>query len=467
VGVTGAVLDTGLTPQAIPTRAASPARVAERVEAGSRWFDAAIRYPLHCRQHCRQDRAGGVTGKEERDGMSEQRRLGFGTRAVHAGERPPRPDFVPTTTPIYPSSSFMYEQLGDLDAVFGNERAGYVYSRYGNPTVAAMETAVAALEGTATAIAFGSGMAALHAACLFAGLGPGARVVASRDLYGATYALLGTLFRTLGAEPTFVDITDLAAVERALAGGARALVFETISNPLLRVADVPALARLARAAGALSICDNTFASPYLLRPLEHGVDLIVHSTTKYLGGHGDVLGGIICCDAAQRLALLEIAKMTGGVAGPFEAWLVLRGLKTLPLRMRQHSANALAVAQHLAAHPKVARVNYPGLPSHPQHALAARLLHGGCAGGMLSFEIAGAGRAEVFRFMGALRLVVPAPTLGDVYTLTLYPAHASHRALTPAQRAEVGIGEGLVRLSVGIEEVEDIIADLDGALAAV
>jgi cystathionine gamma-synthase/methionine-gamma-lyase len=217
----------------------------------------------------------------------------------------------------------------------------------------------------------------------------------------------------------------------------------------------------------LSICDNTFASPYLFRPIEHGVDLIVHSTTKYLGGHGDVMGGAICCDTVQRLELLEIAKMTGGICGPFEAWLVLRGLKTLPLRMRQQSANALAVATHLAAHPKVARVNYPGLPSHPQHALATRLLGGGCAGGMLSFEIAGAGRAEVFRFMEALRLVVPAPTLGDVYTLTLYPAHSSHRALTPAQRAEVGIGEGLVRLSIGIEEVADILADLDGALATV
>jgi cystathionine gamma-synthase/methionine-gamma-lyase len=361
----------------------------------------------------------------------------------------------------------MYEQLDDLDAVFGNERPGYVYSRYANPTVHAMETALAALEGTEAAIAFSSGMAALHASFLLAGLGPGARVVASRDLYGATYTLLGKLFTRLGAETTFVDVTDLAAVERALAGGAQALVFETVSNPLLRVADTPRLVELARAAGALSLCDNTFASPYLHRPAEHGVDLVIHSTTKYLGGHGDVTGGIICCDAARRLELGEISKMVGGIAGPFEAWLVLRGLKTLPLRMRQHSANALAVATYLEQHPKVARVNYPGLRGHPQHALATRLLGGGCAGGMLSFEIAGAGQAEVFRFMEALRLVVPAPTLGDVYTLTLYPAHSSHRALTPAQRAEIGIAEGLVRLSVGIEEAEDIIADLDQALAVV
>ena len=400
--------------------------------------------------------------------MGEEQRRAFETEAVHAGERPPRPDFVPTTTPIYPSSSFMYEQLGDLDAVFGSEREGYVYSRYGNPTVTAMETAVAALEGMEAAIAFGSGMAALHAALLLSGIGPGAHVVASRDLYGATYSLLGTLFARLGVETTFVDVTDLGQVERALAAGAaRALVFETVSNPLVRVADAPALARLARQAGALSICDNTFASPYLYQPARDGVDLVVHSATKYLGGHGDVMGGVICCSAGQRRDLVEISKMVGGIAGPFEAWLVLRGLKTLPLRMRQHSENALAVATHLAEHSRVERVNYPGLPAHPQHAVAARLLRQGCAGGMLSFEMRQAGRAEVFRFMEALRLIVPAPSLGDVYTLTLYPAHASHRALTPEQRAEVGIGEGLVRLSIGIEAADDIIADLDRALAAV
>ncbi len=400
--------------------------------------------------------------------MGDERQPGFGTRAVHAGERPPRPDYVPTTTPIYPSSSFMYESLADLDAVFGNERAGYVYGRYGNPTVEAMETAMAALEGTEAAIAFGSGMAALHAVLLAAGVKPGTRVVASRDLYGATYGLLHKLFRGLGVETTFVDVTDLESVERALAGDdVRALIFETVSNPLLRVADTPALARLARAAGATSICDNTFVSPYLHRPVEHGVDLVVHSTTKYLGGHGDVTGGVICCDAAHRLELMEISKMVGGISGPFEAWLVLRGLKTLPLRMRQHSQNGMAVATYLEGHPRVSRVNYPGLPQHPQHELAAHLLRDGCYGGMLSFEIAGADQAQVFRFMEALRLVIPAPTLGDVYTLTLYPAHSSHRALTANQRAEVGIGEGLVRLSVGIEDAEDLIADLDQALAAV
>jgi cystathionine gamma-synthase/methionine-gamma-lyase len=400
--------------------------------------------------------------------MGQQRRRGLATQAVHAGERPPPPDFIPTSTPIYPASSYMYPQLGDLDAVFGNERPGYVYGRYGNPTVQAMETAIAALEGTDDAIAFGSGMAALHAAFLHVGLGPGGHIVASRDLYGATYALLGTLFQRLGCTTTFVDVTDLNAVEAALTlAGTRALVFETVSNPLVRVANVPALAVAAQRAGVVSICDNTFASPYLCQPASHGIDLVVHSTTKYLGGHGDVMGGVICCSAAIRRDLLEIAKLTGGICGPFEAWLVLRGIKTLPLRMRQHCANALAVARFLADHPKVACVNYPGLAGHPQHGLAAALMRDGMAGGMLSFEIAAATQPDVFRFMEALTLAVPAPTLGDVYTLTLYPAHSSHRALTPEQRAQVGISDRLVRFSIGIEDVDDIIADLDSALAHV
>lgn len=399
--------------------------------------------------------------------MSQRDQHGFSTRAVHVGERPSRPDFMPTTTPIYLSSSFTYEQLDDLDAVFGNERGGYVYTRYGNPTIDAMEKAIASLEGTEAAIGFASGMAALHAAFLQAGVGPGQRVVASRDLYGATYAILGRLFTRLGAQVEFVDITDHDAVEAALAGGAAALVFETVSNPLLRIADVPALTALARTAGAVSICDNTFVSPYLYQPAQAGVDLVVHSTTKYLGGHGDSTGGVICCSAARRRELLEITKMVGGIAGPFEAWLVLRGLKTLPLRMRAHSANAQTVAQALASHPAVSRVNYPGLPTHPQRPLAKALFCRGEYGGMLSFDIRGATRATVFRFMEALQLVIPAPTLGDVYTLTMYPAHSSHRALSPDERAAIGIGDGLVRLSVGIEEEADIIADLTQALAAI
>jgi cystathionine gamma-synthase/methionine-gamma-lyase len=244
----------------------------------------------------------------------------------------------------------------------------------------------------------------------------------------------------------------------------KAVFCEIISNPLLKVADVPAVAELAHAHGAEMIVDSTFATPYLVRPLTLGVDYVVHSSTKYLGGHGDVLGGVVVTSAARRKRLWELIKLTGGNLGPDQAWLTMRGLKTLPLRMAQHCRNAAAVAAWLAEHPRIAQVNYPGLPGHPQHAVATRLFRDGCYGGMVSFEIAGADRAQVFRFMEALELILPATTLGDVYSLMLYPAHSSHRTLSPEERAAIGIGEGLVRLSVGIEDVEDIIADLDQAL---
>ena len=387
------------------------------------------------------------------------------TQAVHAGERGPRPDFTPVVTPIYNSVGYLYESMDQLDAVFGAEREGYVYTRYGTPTNAALERAVAILEGGEAALSFASGMAAVHAALLATGLEAGQAVVSAHDVYGASYALLANLFTSLGIRVHFVDIVDLASVERTIAEEKPKAVFcEIISNPLLKVADVQALAELAHAHGAEVIVDSTFATPYLAQPLTLGVDYVVHSSTKYLGGHGDALGGIVVASAERRKRLWELIKITGGNLGPNQAWLTMRGLKTLPLRMVQHCRNAAAVAAWLAEHPRIARVNYPGLPSHPQHDVANRLFRDGCYGGMVSFEIAGADQAQVFRFMEALKLVLPATTLGDVYSLTLYPAHSSHRALSPQQRAAIGIGEGLVRLSVGIEDVEDIIADLEQAL---
>jgi cystathionine beta-lyase/cystathionine gamma-synthase len=232
----------------------------------------------------------------------------------------------------------------------------------------------------------------------------------------------------------------------------------------MKVADIPAISKIAHQIGTKVIVDNTFATPFLFQPLKHGVDFCVHSTTKYIGGHGDVLGGAIITSRENRSALHEIIKMTGGNLGPTEAWLTLRGLKTLPLRMRQHCLNAMEVARWLEGHPRVARVNYPGLSSHPQHELAKRLFSPGFFGGMISFEIKNAGKEEVFRFMEALDLILPATTLGDVYSLTLYPAMSSHRALGPEERAKVGISDSLVRLSVGIEESSEIIEDLERAL---
>jgi len=387
------------------------------------------------------------------------------TQAVHAGERGPRPDFTPVVTPVYNSVGYLYESMEQLDAVFGGEREGYVYPRFGTPTNAALERAVATLEGGEAALSFASGMAAIHAALLATGLEAGQAVVSAQDVYGASYALLARLFTALGIRVRFVDIADLASVERAIAEEKpRAVFCETISNPLLKVADVQALAELAHAHAAEMIVDSTFATPYLVRPLTLGADYVVHSSTKYLGGHGDVLGGIVVASAERRERLWEIIKMTGGNMSPNQAWLTMRGLKTLPLRMAQHCRNAAAVAAWLAEHPRIAKANYPGLPGHPQHSVATRLFREGCYGGMVSFEIAGADQAQVFHFMEALKLVLPATTLGDVYSLTLYPAHSSHRALSPEERAAIGIGEGLVRLSVGIEDVEDIVSDLDQAL---
>ncbi|MBA2597154.1 MAG: PLP-dependent transferase [Chloroflexia bacterium] len=388
---------------------------------------------------------------------------GFSTRAVHAGERAPRPDFTPTATPIYSATAFVYDDTDTLDAVFGNERPGYVYTRYANPTTTAVEAAIASLEGTEDAVAFASGMAAVHAAMLLDARA-GDRIVAAPDVYGATYAILTRLLPTLGIETVFVDLLDLDAVGVALKASRPALVYaETISNPLLRVADLGAVTALAHRYGSRVAVDNTFATPWLVTPAAFGVDSVIHSTTKYLGGHGDVTGGAIATTAARAAELREINKLIGSVAGPFESWLTLRGLKTLPLRLKQQSDSAREVAAWLAGDTRVSRVNYPGL-AHLGGAEA--MFNRPERGGMISFDIRDAGRDDVFRFFEALHLVVPATTLGDVYSLVLYPAISSHRAVPPEERARIGISDGLVRLSVGIEDVADIIADLDGALTA-
>jgi cystathionine beta-lyase/cystathionine gamma-synthase len=389
----------------------------------------------------------------------------FATRAVHAGERAARPDYTPVVAPIHPSVGFVYDSMDDLDAIFATTRDGYVYPRYGSPTVTAFEAAMADLEGGAAGHAFASGMAAIHAALLAAGVRAGTAVVAALDLYGATTTLLNRLLAELGATSHLVDVTDLAAVEAALAAARpAALLVEIISNPLLKVADVPALAGLAHRYGAQLLVDNTFASPYLYTPLAHGADYVIHSATKYIAGHGDVMAGIVVTTSDNRRKLYELNKLVGAVLGPFEAWLAVRGLKTLPLRVRQQCANAARLAEWLAGHPKIARVNYPGLAAHPGHGLARRLFGEQGFGGMLSFDIAGADQAAAFRFMERLALCQPATTLGDIYTLVLHPATSSHRSLSAAERARVGIGEGLVRLSAGIEAADDLIADLEQAL---
>lgn len=399
--------------------------------------------------------------------MQDQPRHAFDTRAVHAGERLEPGAARPVSGAIHPSVGYTFADSATLDAVLGDASADFVYSaRYGNPTVRAFERAIASLEQTEDAFAFASGMAALHMALLAAGVRAGGHVVAAADIYGATYTLLQRVFAELGATVTFVDVLDLAAVADAVAARAtQALVVETISNPLLKVADLPALARIAHNNGAHLLVDNTFASPYLVNPAGYGADMVIHSATKFIAGHGDVMAGVVATSAAYRARLLDLTKLIGSSAGPFEAWLALRGLKTLSLRLQRQCASALDIAAWLTRQPGVGRVNYPFLPDHPQIDLMHRLSDGRGGGGVLSFTLDGAGRAEVFAFMDALRLVQPATTLGDIYSLVLYPAISSHRSLTAAERRALGIGDDLVRLSVGIEAAADIKADLAQALA--
>ena len=272
----------------------------------------------------------------------------------------------------------------------------------------------------------------------------------------------------LGVETRYAPATDLAAFEEAVKAARPRVVFvETISNPLLRVVDIAAIVEIAHQARAMAVIDSTFASPRLLTPLEFGADFVVHSTTKYLNGHGDATGGIVVCgDKASMAPLRQVSKLVGGILGPFEAYLTLRGVKTLALRMPRQCQTARQIAERLAQHPAVEQVHYPGLASHPDHAIASRLLRDGLAGAVVAFALRGAGKAEVFRFMDALQLCCAGTTVGDIYSQMLYPAISSHRALAPEERHRLGIGDGLVRLSVGIEEPEDLIADIEQALAA-
>jgi cystathionine gamma-synthase/methionine-gamma-lyase len=387
----------------------------------------------------------------------------FSTQAVQAGNDMPAPQGHPVSPSIYPAVTYTYDNMDNLSAAL-HENAGYSYSRYGSPTIAMLEKAVAALEGTEDAVAYASGMGALHGALAQANITPDRPVVAARNVYGATYALLNKMYADSGAL-RFVEITDRDAVQAAIEQyRPHAVVLETISNPLLKIPDIPAVTRWAHDHGAIVIVDNTFATPYLYRPIVHGVDVVVHSATKYLGGHGDVLAGVVATSAVRANELHMQSRYHGAILGSFEAWLTLRGLRTLALRLREQCANALKIAEWMTDHRSIARVIYPGLPVHPDHALARQLFRADHFGGIVSFELRQAAEPEVFRFMERLKLIQAATSLGDVYSLLLYPAQSSHHALGREERLRQGIGDGLVRLSVGIEDAEDIIADLDQAL---
>jgi cystathionine beta-lyase/cystathionine gamma-synthase len=387
------------------------------------------------------------------------------TKAVHAGDRKKPASHTPVTTPIHTASSFFYDSMEQLDRVFAREEEGYCYSRYDNPSSAALEELLTSLENGHGALTCASGMAAIQMAVLAALTDRRKSILAANALYGATVSLLMKVFEPSGVDVRFVDVCDLDAVRAAVAASKPGcILIETVSNPLLRVPQLDRLAEIAREAGAALVVDNTFATPLLMRPLDLGAHFSVHSVTKYLAGHGDVLGGAVVTDAEHYEPLRALSRAIGPVLGPFESYLTMRGIKTFPLRMERQCANACRVAQWLAAHPRVERVYFTGDPAHPDAATIRRLFPANLFGAMVSFELKDAGRDEIFRFMDALRLIVRATSLGDVHSMMLYPVMSSHREISPKHRERMGIRENLVRLSVGIEAADDILADLEQAL---
>ena len=372
---------------------------------------------------------------------------------------------TPLVPPLVQSVAFDYGSMDEQDAIFANEKPGWVYGRYGTPTTAALEGALADLDDVEDAVCFVSGMAAIGT--LFGVvLAEGGRIVAQEDTYGATRAMLQRFAVERKGDVAFVDPTDLAAVDAALRTKTALLYVEAIANPLLRVTDISALAERAHAAGAKLCVDATFATPVLYRPAGLGADLVLHSLTKYINGHGDVMGGSVGGATAEVAKLRERVMSDGAYLPPHEAWLTIRGMRTLELRVTRQCAGAIALATHLAGHATVARVFYPGLSSHPQHRLAADQF-GERGGGVVTFALKDDTKVAAYRFLDALALAASATTVGDLFTEVLHPATASHRRIDPAERVRMGITDGTVRVSVGIEDPYDIVADIDQALARV
>lgn len=395
--------------------------------------------------------------------MSERVR-DFETVAAHAGVRLDAGDAIPTVSPIAASTTFTGDSIHDVHAALSEDDAGFAYARNGNPTVRALEGVLAEMEHAEDAVAFGSGMAAISAAVFGLDLESGDQIVAASALYGVTRSLFAQL-ANFGIITRYVDVHDLAAVEEAVSGrDVRTLYLESIANPLLEVPDVAALTSIAHDHRVRVIVDNTFATPYLFRPLDDAVDLVIHSATKYIAGHGDVMAGLVAGSRAWAQRVRSRRTALGAVLSPFEAWLTLRGIRTLPLRMTRQCESAALIAEWLGQQGWVERVYYPGLAGTPDRGVATRQF-GGKFGGMVAFELR-ASRADVLTFLDALRLIVPGTSLGDVVSLALYPPLSSHRGLTPGELRAAGIREGLVRLSVGLESARDLVDDLTRAACA-
>ncbi|MHB8246304.1 MAG: trans-sulfuration enzyme family protein [Acidimicrobiales bacterium] len=404
-----------------------------------------------------------MSGTAERDRLSGSE-SGFTTRAVHgAGAAGTGVRQAPSSVPIYQTSTWRFSSGEEFAEVLSGDLPGYAYGRgYGNPTVDAFEAVMASLEGTEAAFAFSSGMSAIHAVCV-ALARSGDRIVASRELYGGTYSLFGSVLPRYGIEVEQVDPHDLEAVRRSLPGAAL-FYCETIANPLCTVADLPALGAACRDAGVPGVVDNTFASPYLCNPVDHGFDFVIHSVTKMIAGHSDVVAGVVCCSAAARSAVRKVAIDTGGAMPPFEAWLCLRGAETLELRMERMCENALSIATMLAQRAEVEVVHYPGLEGHAHHERAAKLLSAGRFGSMLAFELVG-GAGPAARWCEALELAWIGASLGGTHTLVCHPASTTHRQVPAEIRRAGGLRDGLIRVSAGIENTADLLADFEAALA--
>ncbi|WP_372017171.1 methionine gamma-lyase [Tistrella mobilis] len=385
----------------------------------------------------------------------------FSTRAIHSGYDPAANDGA-LTPPLHLTSTFVFETAEAGGEMFAGTRPGHVYSRISNPTLDLLERRMADLEGAEAGLALASGMGAITAT-LWTLVSPGDEVIVDRTLYGCTFAFMRHGLARFGVTITHVDLTDPENLAAAIGPRTRVVYFETPANPNMRLVDIRRVSEIARAAGAVTVVDNTYATPRLTRPIELGADLVVHSATKYLGGHGDLVAGLVVGDAETigRIRLEGLKDMTGAVMAPFNAMLILRGLKTLSLRMERHSASALAVAQMLNAHPAVASVWYPGLVDFPQHDLARRQM--ALPGGMIAFELTG-GLAAGRETMNRLGLIGRAVSLGDAESLIQHPASMTHSTYTPEERAAYGISDGLIRLSVGLEDPEDLLEDLEQAL---
>ena len=388
---------------------------------------------------------------------------GFSTRAIRASARAPRVDQDPTSVPIYQTATFASADADELDAVLVGSQPGYAYSRLDNPTTTALADAIAELEEAEAGHVFGSGMAAIHAS-LVSLAGAGDRIVATNAVYGSTRSLLVNILGPLGIRTDFVDATDHDGVAAALAAGpVRVLYTETLSNPTMVVADHAALAGLAHRHGATYVVDNTFASPYVCRPLEHGADLVIESATKYIGGHSDVLAGTVAGRAELIAGVRRVQIDTGAALAPLAAFLVLRGLATLGVRLDRHAATSAALAGWLERQDGVRHVRHPLLPSHPEKAIVARQFNG--ASGMFAFELEG-GRGPARAFLDALQVPARTASLGSIHTMVVHPPSTTHRQLDDAELAATGIGPGLLRCSIGLEDIDDLLADFATGLEA-